>query len=290
MPELISRYKHLIITLGLISLCFLLVYYQVVLQLAYSWDNNPNYSHGYFIPFVSAFMVWYKSQEIFGQTISPSPLPGMLLVLAGLAQLIVGWVGTVNFLQATSMIPVLTGLSLVFWGGAVTRRLLAPILFLIFMIPLPAIIWNQMAFPLALLASKIAAFSMDSIGLFILREGNILYLPDVTLQVEEACSGLRSLTTLFALSALIAYMSPLGRLSKLIVFLSAVPIAVVGNIVRLIATGVLAKYFGAMVAEGFIHDFSGWLLFFFGLVFLVFLQDWLSRWHARGRDQEKGAS
>ena len=122
---------------------------------------------------------------------------------------------------------------------------------------------------------------MDMMGLPILREGNILYLPGVTLQVEEACSGLRSLTTLFALSALIAYMSPLKRVSKLIIFLAAIPIALVGNVVRLIATAVLARYYGPGMAEGFIHDFSGWLLFVFGLIFLMLLQSLLTRWEDR---------
>ena len=281
MLELISRNKHLIITLALLSLCFILVYYQVILQLAYSWDNNPNYSHGYFIPFISGFMIWYKREEIFGKPISPRPFLGMILMLAGLMQLMVAWVGSEHFLQASSMIPVLIGLSLVFWGTAVTRKLLVPILFLIFMIPLPAILWNQLAFPLALMASKIGASAVDMMGLPILREGNILYLPGVTLQVEEACSGLRSLTTLFALSALIAYMSPLWRLSKLIIFLAAIPIALVGNVVRLIATAVLARYYGPGMAEGFIHDFSGWLLFVFGLIFLMLLQSLLTRWEDR---------
>ncbi len=288
MLELISRNKHLIITLGLLSLCFLLVYYQVILQLAYSWDNNPNYSHGYFIPFISAFMVWYKRGEIFGQEIRPRPVLGTLLILAGLMQLMVAWVGSEYFLQASSMIPVLIGLTLVFWGTAVTRKMLVPILFLIFMIPLPAILWNQLAFPLALMASKIGASAVDMMGLPILREGNILYLPNVTLQVEEACSGLRSLTTLFALSALIAYMSPLKRVSKLIIFLAAVPIALVGNIVRLIATAVLAKYFGSVVAEGFIHEFSGWLLFVFGLVFLMLLQSFLTKYEGRKGEVREG--
>ena len=288
MLELISRNKHLIITLGLLSLCFLLVYYQVILQLAYSWDNNPNYSHGYFIPFISAFMVWYKRGEIFGQEIRPRPVLGTLLILAGLMQLMVAWVGSEYFLQASSMSPVLIGLTLVFWGTAVTRKMLVPILFLIFMIPLPAILWNQLAFPLALMASKIGASAVDMMGLPILREGNILYLPNVTLQVEEACSGLRSLTTLFALSALIAYMSPLKRVSKLIIFLAAVPIALVGNIVRLIAPAVLAKYFGSVVAEGFIHEFSGWLLFVFGLVFLMLLQSFLTKYEGRKGEVREG--
>ena len=278
MKNLLSQNKPQILALALLSICFLLVYYQVFMHLAYSWDNNPNYSHGYFIPFISAFMVWYKKEDIFGQEVSNTPGLGTVLILLGLLQLMVAWAGSEHFLQASSMIPVLIGLSLLFWGTTVTRKLLVPILFLIFMIPLPAILWNQLAFPLALLASKIGAFSIDFLGLPILREGNILHLPNVILQVEEACSGLRSLTTLFALSALIAYMSPLGLLSKLTIFLAAVPIAFVGNVVRLIATAILAKYFGAGMAEGFIHEFSGWVLFVFGLIFLMLLQKLFIRW------------
>ncbi|WP_035244505.1 exosortase/archaeosortase family protein [Desulfonatronovibrio hydrogenovorans] len=263
---------------------FFLLYYQVFIKLVQDWEVDPNYSHGYFIPFLAGFMIWSRRKELFSTPAGSSPFLGIFFVSMGLAQLMLAWIGSEYFLQAASMIPVLLGISLFFWGRGVTWKLAVPILYLIFMIPLPAIIWDQIAFPLSLMASKISADFINFLGMPILREGNILYLPNVTLQVEEACSGLRSLTTMFALSALVAYLSPLGRISKTVIFLAAVPIAIAGNIVRLIGTAILARKYGTVVAEGFIHDFSGWLLFVFGLIALMLLQGMLIKWDGRDRN------
>jgi len=277
MKNLILQNRNIIFYLSVITISFVLLFHEVLLKLVAIWETNPNYSHGYFIPFLAGLMIWLKRGEIFGVAIAPSLTWGVVFVLAGITQLFMGYLANVNFLSATSLIPVLLGISLFFWGTSVTRRLLVPVLFLIFMIPLPAIIWNQLAFPLSLMASKLSADFIHILGMPILREGNILYLPNVTLQVEEVCSGLRSLTTMFALSALVAYLSPLNRVFKLVVFLAAVPIAIAGNIVRLIATAILARHYGPVVAEGFIHDFSGWLIFVFGLIILLLLQMLLTR-------------
>lgn len=222
-------------------------------------------------------MIWSKRQEIFGVPVEPSSAWGTLLVLAGLFQVMLASVGNQFFMLATSMIIVLLGISLFFWGLSVTLKLFIPIVYLIFMIPLPGIIWNQLTFPMSLMASKIAAGVVDALGIPILREGNILHLPNVTLQVAEACSGLRSLTTMLALSTVFAYLSQLKRPLKLLIFLSAVPIALLGNVVRLTATAVLSRYYGAGMAEGFIHEFSGWLLFVFGLIILLLLHNILLR-------------
>jgi exosortase len=137
------------------------------------------------------------------------------------------------------------------------------------MVPLPAIIWNKVAFPLSLFASMSAAQAIDLIGLSVLREGNIITLPNITLQVVEACSGLRSLVTLLAMSALLASMAPFRAYSQWILFLAAVPVALLCNVIRLVGTAILAHNFGAGMAQGFIHDFSGWLVFVLGLGLLL---------------------
>lgn len=285
MKNTISQYKTVIAYSIPIIISFILLYYQIFGKLMESWDVNPNYSHGYFIPFLAVFMIWMRRDEIFSTPASPAPVWGFLFLGFGLLQLMVAWIGSEYFLQASSMIPVLLGVSLFFWGKPITWKLAIPILYLIFMIPLPAIIWDQIAFPLSLLASRISADFISFLGMPILREGNILHLPNTVLQVEEACSGLRSLTTMFALSALVAYLSPLSRISKMVIFLAAVPIAFVGNIVRLIGTAILARYYGPSVAEGFIHDFSGWLMFVFGLIALMLLQSLLTRWESPAREE-----
>jgi exosortase len=252
----------------LLALSFLVLYFPVLQKLISDWNVDANYSHGYFIPFLAGFMIWMNRKRLYEALKVPSSI-GLGLILLGLTQLFVAWVGSEYFLQQTSMIVVLLGSVLYLWGWKVTSLTIFPILYLIFMIPLPAIIWNKLAFPLALFASKISSDLVSVMGLSILREGNILILPNITLQVVEACSGLRSLTTMLALSAFIAYISDHRSIKKWILFLAGVPVALLSNIVRLTATAILARYFGETVANGFIHDFSGWIVFVLGLAMLV---------------------
>ena len=247
---------------------FCVLYFPVFQKLISDWNVDPNYSHGFFIPLLSAFMIWMQRGSLARARKTPSNA-GLLLLLLGLMQFIVAWVGSEYFLQGTSLILVLLGSVLFLWGWSVTRLCLVPLLYLVFMVPLPAIIWNKIAFPLALFASKVSADAVSTMGLSILREGNILILPNITLQVVDACSGLRSLTTLLALSAFIAFISDHGASKKWILFLTGVPIALVSNIIRLTGTAILARHFGSKVAHGFIHDFSGWVVFVLGLVMLL---------------------
>lgn len=249
-------------------LTFFLLYFPVVQKLLQDWDQDPNYSHGYFIPVLAGFMIWMQRERL-GQAFKRPSNIGLGVIVLGLIQFIVAWVGSEYFLQGTSMIVVLLGSVLYLWGWRVTLLTLVPIIYLVFMVPLPAIIWNKLSFPLALFASKISADLVSAIGLSIFREGNILTLPNITLQVADACSGLRSLTTLLALSAFVAFISDHTALKKWILFLAGVPIAIISNIIRLTATAILARHFGAPVAQGFIHEFSGWVVFVLGLVMLL---------------------
>ena len=145
------------------------------------------------------------------------------------------------------------------------------------MIPIPAIIWNSFAFPMQLFASSVTETVIRAFGIPVYREGNIINLAETTLEVVDACSGLRSLTSMLALSAAIAYFSNLPITRKWIIFLSAVPIAIFVNVVRLTATAALASRYGSEVAQGFLHDFSGWLTFVFGLAMLLGINTLLTR-------------
>lgn len=251
-----------------VFVCLLIAYYPVFVKLVHDWDVDPNYSHGFFIPLLSLYMVWTRREKLQGLQAAPSNW-GLLVLVLGLLLLFVSWIGSEYFSQGFSLLLVLWGLLLFLGGCHYFKELFLPVIYLLFMIPLPAIIWNRLAFPLSLWASRISAQMMDVFGITVLREGNVLVLPNITLQVAEACSGLRSLTTLLALSAFLAFLSPLGLKGRWVLFLSAIPIALVCNIIRLTGTGVLARHFGAPVAQGFIHEFSGWLIFILGLFFLL---------------------
>lgn len=253
---------------------FIGLYYPVLVKLASEWSTNDNYSHGFFIPLISGYMIYTMRAEL--KDISLQPVNwGLLLLLAGLGQLYIAKVGSEYFLQRTSLILVLLGATLFLMGKSIARKLLLPFVYLIFMVPLPAIIWNKIAFPMQLFSTAITERVIQIIGIPVFREGNVLHLAQTTLEVVDACSGLRSLTTMFALSAALAWVSGYATWKKWTLFFAAAPIAIFANIVRLTGTAVLASFFGAKAAQGFLHEFSGLFTFVFGLALLVLTNKYL---------------
>jgi len=204
-------------------------------------------------------------------------ISGIFLILFGLMILIIAKIGAEFFLQRFSLIVVLLGVVYFLCGPAYLKKLAFPILYLVFMIPLPAIIWNKIAFPMQLFGSYLTEQVVYSIGIPIYREGNVLHLAETTLEVVAACSGLRSLVTMFALSGALAFFSNLSTFRKWLLFFAAAPIAIFANIIRLTATAILASIYGSEVAHGFLHDFSGILIFVLGLSMLVGVNALLSR-------------
>ncbi len=244
------------------------LYWPFLQNLVSDWSTNDDYSHGYFIPLITIFFIYHFRDELKKIEIRPNSL-GILFVLAGLCQLIIGKIGSEFFLQRTSLIVVLLGVVLFIFGTGYFKKLLIPILYLLFMIPLPAIIWNKIAFPMQLFASGLTEKIVYALGIPIFREGNVLHLTETTLEVVAACSGLRSLMTMFALSAALAFISPLPRWKKILLFLTAVPAAIIANITRLTGTALLASRYGSDVAQGFLHDLSGIVVFVLGLTILI---------------------
>lgn len=261
---------------AVLSTLFIVLYFPFIQTMVHDWNVNDNYSHGYLIPFMSAYMVWSRRKELKDIEIQPTNW-GLLLIIVGLTQLTVAKIGSEYFLQRTSMIIVLFGSALFCLGKSFTKKISIPLLYLIFMVPIPAVIWNKFAFPMKLLASYVAASIIDWLGITILREGNILHLGSTTLEVADACSGLRSLTSLLALSGVFAYMVKLRRHSRWILFSSAVPIAIAVNVFRLVLTALLAQHFGSKFAEGFLHEISGLLVFVVALIMLIAIYGILSR-------------
>jgi len=171
----------------------------------------------------------------------------------------------------------LWGILLYMKGWKISRILFFPVLYLLFMIPIPAVLWNGIAFPMQLWASQITARVLEVIGISVLREGNVLHLPTTTLEVVEACSGIRSLTSLMALSAAFAYFVSLRKTSKGILFLSAIPIALAVNILRLTVTAASVQWIGLRMTEGFIHEISSLMVFGTALILLAGIYVFLAR-------------
>lgn len=262
---------------------FIALYYTVIMGMIRDWDSNPNFSHGYFIPFVAAAMVYSRREKFRSLTIEPSPWGAALLVL-GLLQYFIAFVGAEYFLQRSSMLVVLLGLALFVGGKPISRLLLYPIFYLLLMIPIPAVIWSEISFPMQLAASALSENMVRLFGVPIFREGNILHLAETTLEVVDACSGLRSLTTMLALSLALIYFSKLNLTRRWLVFFAAFPIAIFINIFRLTVTALMASKYGEKVAQGFLHDFSGWLTFVLGLLILWGITEFLEG------EKEKDAS
>jgi exosortase D (VPLPA-CTERM-specific) len=232
------------------------------------WYHDPNYSHGFLIPLVSGYLLWEKRKILNHLFLNPSNL-GIVVILGGIVLRFIGQLGAELFLMRFSLLVILTGLVIFLFGKGYLKAISFPLAYLIFMIPLPFLVFNAIAFPLQLVASRIAAQFLDLLAIPALREGNIIQLPYFTMEVAEACSGIRSLISLLALATAFAYFSEKGWLKRSIIIVSAIPIAILVNAMRVSTTGILVYWISPEAAQGFFHIFSGWLMFLlaFGLLF-----------------------
>jgi exosortase len=249
------------------------VYAPIFPRMAGDWMADPNYSHGFLVPAISAWFAWKALPEIKTMEAQPSSL-GFLLIALGLGMLTFGMTVHELFTSRSSFIFILAGIIQLFFGTRVLKKLALPIGFLVFMIPLPYTMYNALALPLRSLVSYVATEGMQLCGLPVLREGNVIILPNITLEVVEACSGMRSLVSLMALGTAYAFLFLKGAWRQAALILATVPIAVATNVARVFITGMLSRRFGASVAEGFFHEFAGFAVFAVALV-LTAATGWL---------------
>ena len=257
------------------------LYLPVLFQLAHQWWTDPNCSHGFFVPLFSAFVVW-RQRSRFADPPNPSSW-GLAILLLAMTILVVGIVGADIFLPRVSFLLLIAGLLILFRGWRFFRAVLFPWAFLFLMIPIPALLFDQITFPLQILASKLAAVLLPFCGVPVLREGNIINLPFMALEVAGACSGIRSLLSLATLATIYGYMTETRRSSRIILALASIPIAVTANGLRIVGTGLLAEYWEPSKAEGFFHAFSGWLIFVVSLTLLVLTHQLLRPLHAKAQ-------
>ncbi len=236
----------------------------------------PDFSHGFLIPIVSLYFVYERRKQLSALSLS-SNWAGLGLIIFGILLLLLGNLATEYFTMRFSLLVVLGGILFFLLGREFFKNLLFPLIFLIFMIPIPSILMDRITFPMQLFASKVAAGTLYLIGIPVLREGNVMLLANTSLEVAEACSGIRSLISLLALSVVFAYLSQRVTWKRIILVLSTFPIAIVANAARVSGTGILAHHYGDRVAQGFFHGFSGWILFVVAFICLFVVGSLLSR-------------
>jgi exosortase len=250
-----------------IALLLVVLYYRVAIKLVYDWSTIPDYSHGFLVPLFAAFLVWDKRKVIQATPIRQSWF-GVPLILFSIAVLILGVYGVELFTSRLSFLFLMTGLIWTFFGWAMVRTLRFPLLVLVLAIPFPAILFNQITFPLQLLASRIASDILPLLGVPTLHEGNVIELPVMKLEVAEACSGIRSLMSLFTLAVFYGYFLERTNRRRVLLALTSIPIAVAANVARIVGTGLCVQYWDPEKALGFFHEFSGWVMFVISLACL----------------------
>ncbi|MBI3391796.1 MAG: exosortase/archaeosortase family protein [Nitrospirae bacterium] len=252
---------------GVLFLALGVLYFSLLREMAGDWAIDPNYSHGYLIPFIAAYFLWQRREKLL--EIEPEPASAGLLVMgAGLGMFFLGDLAAEYFTMRFSFLVVLAGIVLVLAGWAVLRLVVFPLGYLIFMIPLPYTLYDSIAFPLKLFAAKAATAVLQIIWIPIHREGNILILENQTLEVADACSGIRSLVSLLALGVAMAAMFQRTTPRRIALVAAAVPIALFVNVLRIVVTGLLTHYVGPEAALGFFHEFEGMVVFAVALVML----------------------
>ena len=259
------------------------LYGPILYHLVRQWWADPNFSHGFFVPLFSAWVLWRSRERL--KLIRPEPSAwGLPVIVGSLLLLVLGIFGAELFLSRVSLILLLIGLVIFFFGWPMLRSVSFPLAFLILMVPIPAIIFGQITFPLQILASKLAAGTLPFCGVPVLREGNIINLPSMPLEVAEACSGIRSLMSLTTWAIMYAYLLEKRTGVRVLLALASLPIAVAANGLRIVITGLIVQYWDPQKAEGFFHAFSGLLVFLFSLLMLVVLHQAL-RLLGRNREQ-----
>lgn len=274
-------------------------YATVLAKLGADWWNDPNYSHGLLIPFIIGYILWTEREHFANVPKQPGLLWGGLAIACALFALWAGTAGAELYVQRMSLVLMLVGIIVYFWGFRLLQLLFVPFVLLVLAIPIPTIIFNKVAFPLQLFASRCAVWAMRAFDIPVLREGNIIELMPLgstqtkKLEVVEACSGIRSLMTLLTLAVVFAYFTypksddKLDRAPRgskwiprhgfwrsLIIVLAAFPVAILTNALRVSGTGVLSRYYGTEIADGFFHSFSGWVIYIVAFL-LLFAVGWL---------------
>jgi exosortase len=268
MANFVKFLNPLYVKNGLLFLLWAAVFSPIFPGLFRAWIEDSNNSQGLLVPFIAIYLIWTMRTKLLDCPIL-SDWRGAVLLFASLIIYIIAFAGGIAVAVRSMLIFSLMGLVLYNFGPVIFRKVAFPLFFLLFMIPVPISIIGLISLPLQNLATDISAFLIQLLSIPVYQEGNMLYFSQTQLEVAEACSGIRSMMAMLMLGTLFVYMSRLMISGKIILIASTIPIAMIANITRVTGTGILAHFYGAGVARGFLHDFSGMAVFVFGLVLLM---------------------
>ena len=263
------------ISVAWFGLLLIACYALVLKALMGQWNNDPDMGHAFFVPLIAGYIVWRRREELMAVKSRPNWW-GLVLVLWGGLQLVFATLGAELFLARTSFIITLIGMVWLLGGTMILKKLAFPLFLLCFMVPIPAVIYNRFTFNLQILASQLADGALTLLSIPVLREGNILELPNQRLSVVEACSGIRSLLSLTFLSLVYGYFFETKTWVRVVLFFSTIPIAIIANGSRVTMTGILTQVKPDM-AEGFFHEAEGWVIFMIALAILIFWHQLITR-------------
>ncbi|MEO8368942.1 MAG: exosortase [Candidatus Solibacter sp.] len=245
----------------------LAIYAPVLKNMIRQWNNDPDLGHAFFVPAIAAYIVWQDRDEL--SAMKPEPnLWGLLVIAWGAIQLLIATLGAELFTARMSFVVTLIGVVWTLGGTKMLRRLAFPLFLMFFMLPIPLVIYQAATFKLQILASQLADAALTLLSVPVLREGNVLELPNQKLSVVDACSGIRSLLSLTFLSLVYGYFFERKTWIRVVLFFSTIPIAIIANASRVTMTGIMTQI-KAELAEGFFHEAEGWVIFMVALVILI---------------------
>ena len=252
-----------------VSVCLLgFTYLETIQDMIHRWDTKEEYGYGYIIPFITLFLIWQRKDQLAVTEFRPSVV-GLVLILLGGLLFFLGALATTHTLSQYGLVVTILGIALALLGWKAFKIVMVPLAVLLFMVPLPPFIYNTLSTKLQLISSEIGVAVIRLFGISVYLEGNVIDLGSYKLQVVEACSGLRYLFPLMSLSFIAAYIYKGAFWKKAVIFLSSMPITVLMNSFRIGVIGVLVEYGGPEQAEGFLHDFEGWIVFMACIAILV---------------------
>ena len=255
----------------IVGIIFILTYLPTLLWMWERWwSRDSYYTHGILIPFVSGYLIWQMKDELKKIPFKESAW-GIRLIIIGILIHLVSSLFRVYFSSGFSMIIVLAGLVLYFYGQEVLKKIIFPIGFLVFMVPLPMVVIANISFKMKLFAAKIAAIILNSLGIPALQQGSIIRMRSAYVIVDDVCSGLRSLISLTALGSIFAFWMKGPMFKRVLLFASTIPIAIITNVCRVIFLSCISEIWGTEYATGMVHDITGFMVFALAFILLFFV-------------------